>query len=179
MSKVDLVVWSGPARAVCEVIMTKFSCFALAAADMKHVQQVESRLSQLAFRSPLLDMWATRGPLGRLPKSLCDFGDMTPLTRSSVELRPPSRAQGPAFGRIIETTQGGPGDLEGTPPVPPPRGFSPVRGVSQGPSGRHSARGTPPDSMHTSTAREGLTPPRRRAPPPEARERNHLLSSGG
>jgi hypothetical protein len=28
---------------VYEVIMTKFSCFALAAADMKPVQQVESR----------------------------------------------------------------------------------------------------------------------------------------
>ena len=43
MSKVDLVVWRRPARAVCEVLMTKFSCFALAAAYMKHVQQVESR----------------------------------------------------------------------------------------------------------------------------------------
>ena len=43
MSKVDLVVWRRPARAVYEVIMTKFSCFALAAADMKHVYQVTSR----------------------------------------------------------------------------------------------------------------------------------------
>ena len=43
MSKVDLAVWRRPARAVREVLMTKFSCFALAAADMKHVQQVESR----------------------------------------------------------------------------------------------------------------------------------------
>ena len=44
MSKVDLAVWRPrPARAVCQVFMTKFSCFALAAADMKHVQQVESR----------------------------------------------------------------------------------------------------------------------------------------
>jgi hypothetical protein len=43
MSKVDLAVWRRPARAVCEVLMTKFSCFALVAADMKHVQQVESR----------------------------------------------------------------------------------------------------------------------------------------
>ena len=41
--KVDLAVWRRPARAVCEVLMTKFSCFALAAADMKHVQHVESR----------------------------------------------------------------------------------------------------------------------------------------
>ena len=43
MSKVDLAVWRRPDRAVYEVLMTKFSCFALAAADMKHVQQVESR----------------------------------------------------------------------------------------------------------------------------------------
>ena len=43
VSKVDLTVWRRPARAVCEVLMTKSSCFALAAADMKHVQQVESR----------------------------------------------------------------------------------------------------------------------------------------
>ena len=43
MSKVDLAVWRRPARDVYEVLMTKFSCFALAAADMKHVQQVESR----------------------------------------------------------------------------------------------------------------------------------------
>jgi hypothetical protein len=28
---------------VCEVLMIKFACFALAAADMKPVQQVESR----------------------------------------------------------------------------------------------------------------------------------------
>jgi hypothetical protein len=41
MSKVDLAVWRRPARAVCEVLMTKVSCFALAAADMKHVQQVD------------------------------------------------------------------------------------------------------------------------------------------
>ena len=32
------------------------------------------------FRSSLLYMWATRGPFGRLLKSLCDFGDMTPHT---------------------------------------------------------------------------------------------------
>ena len=38
-------------------------------------------------------MWATRGPFGRLPKSLCDFGDMTPHTlvgaqrRKSTDLR--------------------------------------------------------------------------------------------
>ena len=43
MSKVDLAVWRRPDRAVYEVLMTKFSCFALAAADMKHTQQVESR----------------------------------------------------------------------------------------------------------------------------------------
>ena len=43
MSKVDLAVWRRPARAACQVLMTKFLCFALAAADMKHVRQVESR----------------------------------------------------------------------------------------------------------------------------------------
>jgi hypothetical protein len=52
MSKVDLAVWRRPARAVCQVLMTKFSCVALAAAAMKHVQQVESRSDgQLVFRS--------------------------------------------------------------------------------------------------------------------------------
>ena len=43
MIRVDLAVWRRPDRAVYEVLMTKFSCFALAAADMKHVQHVESR----------------------------------------------------------------------------------------------------------------------------------------
>ena len=32
------------------------------------------------FRSSLLDVLATWGPFGRLPKNLCDFGDMTPHT---------------------------------------------------------------------------------------------------
>ena len=32
------------------------------------------------FRSSLLYVWVTRGPFGRLPKSLCDFGDKTPHT---------------------------------------------------------------------------------------------------
>jgi hypothetical protein len=41
--KSDLAVWRHPARAVCQIPMTKFSCFALAAADMKPVQQVKSR----------------------------------------------------------------------------------------------------------------------------------------
>ena len=36
--KVDLAVWRRPSnRDVCEVLMTKFSCFALAPADMKPV----------------------------------------------------------------------------------------------------------------------------------------------
>ena len=41
MSKVDLVVWCRPARAGCQVIMTKFSCFVCASRgtrpDMKPV----------------------------------------------------------------------------------------------------------------------------------------------
>jgi hypothetical protein len=40
----------------------------------------KSSRGQLVFRSSLLYVWATRGPFGRLPKSLCDFGDMTPHT---------------------------------------------------------------------------------------------------
>ena len=32
------------------------------------------------FRLSLLCVWATRGPFGRLTKSLCDIGDMTPHT---------------------------------------------------------------------------------------------------
>ena len=32
------------------------------------------------FRSSLLYVWVTRGPFGRLTKSLCDFGDTTPHT---------------------------------------------------------------------------------------------------
>jgi hypothetical protein len=32
------------------------------------------------FRSSLLYVWVTRGPFGRLMKSLCDFDDMTPHT---------------------------------------------------------------------------------------------------
>ena len=44
MSKIDLAVWRRPARAVCQVLMTKSPCFALAAADMKRVQQVPSRV---------------------------------------------------------------------------------------------------------------------------------------
>jgi hypothetical protein len=37
MRKVDLAVWRRPDRAVCQVLMNKFSCFALAPADMKPV----------------------------------------------------------------------------------------------------------------------------------------------
>mmetsp|Transcript_38659 Transcript_38659/g.87827 ORF Transcript_38659/g.87827 Transcript_38659/m.87827 type:complete len:283 (-) Transcript_38659:1592-2440(-) len=39
-----------------------------------------SSRGQLVFRSSLLYVWVTRGPFGRLTKSLCDFGDMTPHT---------------------------------------------------------------------------------------------------
>lgn len=40
----------------------------------------KSSRGQLVFRSSLLYMLMTRGPFRRLPKSLCDFGDMTPHT---------------------------------------------------------------------------------------------------
>ena len=78
-----------------------------------------------------------------------------PLTRSSVELRPPSR-QGPAFGRIVETTQGRPGDLKGTPSPGPQRLWTGARG-SQGSSGRPATRGTPQYHMHVISAGKGLT----------------------
>ena len=41
---------------------------------------------QLVFRSSLLYMyvWVTRGPFGRLPKSLCDFGDRTSHSHTLV-----------------------------------------------------------------------------------------------
>ena len=71
-----------------------------------------------------------------------------------MELRPPSR-QGPAFGRIVETTQGRPGGLEGTPSPAPQRLLIGARG-SQGPSGRPATRGTPPNSVYTTTAGKGL-----------------------
>ena len=59
-----------------------------------------------------------------------------------MELRPPSR-HGPAFGRTDETTQGRPGDLEGTPSPAPQRLWTGARGP-QGPSGRSATRGTIP-----------------------------------
>ena len=36
-----------------EVLMTKFSCFALAAANMKHVYQVESRSASVSIISTI------------------------------------------------------------------------------------------------------------------------------
>ena len=81
-----------------------------------------------------------------------------PLTRSSVELRPPSR-QGPAFGmafgRIVETTQGRPWDLEGT-PSPGLQGLWTGARGSQGPSGRPATRGTPPDPRIWDYSGEGV-----------------------
>ena len=78
------------------------------------------------------------------------------LTRSSVELRPPSR-QGPrpAFGRIVETTQGRPWDLEGTPSPAPQRLWTGARG-SQGPSGRPATRGTIPGHRFYDYSGEGV-----------------------
>ena len=40
----------------------------------------KSSRGQLVFRLSLLYVWVTRRPFGRLPKSLCDFGDTTPHT---------------------------------------------------------------------------------------------------
>ena len=56
MSRVDLAVW--PAAPIelyikIQVLMTKFSCFALAAADMKHVQHVESRSASVEIISTI------------------------------------------------------------------------------------------------------------------------------
>ena len=64
----------------------------------------------------------TRGPFRRLPKNLCDFAlrcHDPSLTRSSVELRPPSR-QRPKRAWIVETAQVRPGYLEGKPIYPAP-----------------------------------------------------------
>ena len=116
----------------------------------------KSSRGHLVFRSSLLYVWVTRGPFGRLPKSLCVTSVAGPLTRSSVELRPPSR-RGPAFRQIVETTQGRPWDLEGT-PSPGPQGLWTGARGSQGPSGRPATRGTPPIHVYMSTAgNKGLT----------------------
>ena len=88
-----------------------------------------------------LYVWATRGPFGRLTKSLCDFGDMTPHTLVGGAQTTHSR-QRLAFGRIVETTQGRPWGLEGT-PSPGPQGLWTGARGSQGPSGRPTTRGTP------------------------------------
>ena len=85
------------------------------------------------FRSSLLYVWVTRGPFGRLTKSLCDFGDMTPHTLVGGAQTTLTARASAAFGRIVETTQGRPGDLEGTPSPGPQRLWTGARG-SQGPS---------------------------------------------
>ena len=59
-----------------------------------------------------------------------------------MELRPPSR-QGPAFGRIVETTQGMPWDLEGTPSPAPQRLWTGARGSRKG-SGSDAILGASP-----------------------------------
>jgi hypothetical protein len=101
------------------------------------------------LRSSLLYVWVTGGPFGRLTKSLCDFGDMTPHTLvGGAQTRPHGKAKGQrsGIGRIVETTQGRPGDLEGTPSPGPQRLLIGARG-SQGPSVRvrPATRGTIPD----------------------------------
>ena len=98
-------------------------------------------------------MWVTRGPFGSDELQRACVTSVTwplSLTRSSVELRPQTtlmhgntNGKGQrTFGRIVETTQGRPGDLEGT-PSPAPQGL--LTGVwgSQGPSGRSATRGIP------------------------------------
>ena len=100
------------------------------------------------FRSSLLYVWATRGPFGRLTKSLCDFDYMTPHTLVSVELRPPSRqgGQGSAFGRIVETSKrskGGLGTSRGHPVARAPEALDRCTGVS---GAARTARNTRHDS---------------------------------
>ena len=72
-----------------------------------------------------------------------------------MELRPPSR-QGPAFGRIVETTQGRPGDLEGT-PSPAPQGLWTGARGSQGSSGRPATRDTVQDGVYNILDGKGLS----------------------
>jgi hypothetical protein len=72
----------------------------------------------------------TRGPFGRLLKSLCDFGDMTPHTLVGGAQTTPSR-QRPARARVVETAQVRPGDLE-IKPIPALRRFGPARGGHRG-----------------------------------------------
>ena len=92
-----------------------------------------SSRGQLVFRSSLLYVWVTRGPFGRLPKSLCDFGDMTPHTLvggAQTTLTARASARG---STIIETAQMRPGDLRSREnPYPAPRRFGPARGAHRG-----------------------------------------------
>ena len=163
MGKVDLAVWRRPARAVCEVLMTKFSCFALAAADMTHVSNKSNR-GQLVFRSSLLYVWVTRGPFGRLTKSLCDFGDMTPHTLvGGAQTTLTARASVRADRRNDPREAWGPrGDTQSRPPEALDR-CAGVTGWSQGPSGRPATRGIPPTRVYSSPAGKGLTRGRERS----------------
>ena len=60
--------------------------------------------------------------------------------------------QGPAFGRIAETTQGRPGDLEGTPSLGPQRLWTGGTGVT----GLRGAVGT---ARNTSMNEDEASPP--------------------
>ena len=110
----------------------------------------KSSRGQLVIRSSLLTCMYACGRRGDHLDDLrraCVTSVTWPLTRSSVELslRPPSPLTAMArvrFERIVETTQGRPGDLEGTPSPAPQRLWTGAQG-SQGPSVPPATRGTP------------------------------------
>ena len=118
---------------------------------------MSSKLSrgQLVFRSSLLYVWATRGPFGRLPKSLCDFGDRTPHmlvggAQTTLTVRAIVRADRRDDPREAWEPQGATQSR-------PPEALDRCTG-SQGPSGRPATRGIPPTCVYTSYAGKGLTP---------------------
>ena len=63
------------------------------------------------FRSSLLYVWVTRGPFGRLTKSLCDFGDMRHMPPHTLvggaQTTLTARASVRADRRKLETTYKG------------------------------------------------------------------------
>ena len=108
----------------------------------------KSSRGQLVFRSSLLYVWVTRRDhldVGRLTKSLCDFGDMTPHTlvggaQTTLTARP--RASVRADRRNDPREAWGPrGDTHSRPPDTRGFAWTGARG-SQGPSGRPATRGT-------------------------------------
>ena len=110
------------------------------------------------FKSSLLYVWVTRGPFGRLTKSLCDFGDisLTPHTlvggaQTTLTARASVRADRRNDPREALRPRG---DTQSR----PPEALDRCAGVTR-PSGRPATRGTPPTSVYTSTAGKGLTDP--------------------